>query len=108
MSDIKTVNNPFDLTDVAKQYEWKNAHNMRIVIDVKVRDTAAGYNALKVLLVNGSLQYQYTPQLKDIHDIYVGAEIPIICQIRKDVKDFDNLRINHINFRVESVKLFRC
>ena len=80
----------------------------RLGIDVKARMTPTKYNELKVLLSNGSLEYQYTPQLQNIHPIYVGVEIPIRCQIREDVKDFDNLQQNHVNLRIRGVVLLRC
>lgn len=80
----------------------------RIHIDAKIRMTPAQYNAFKVLMANGSLTYKYTPIQKDTHPIYAGAEIPIICTIQDDVKDFDNRSINHVNLKITSTKLFRC
>ena len=41
------VNNPFDLTKTAIQYKWDDAHDMRIVIDVKqARGDMDCYNQL--------------------------------------------------------------
>ena len=80
----------------------------RINIDVKLRMTPAEYNAFKSLMISGALEYFYTPFAKDTHPIYVGAEIPIKCTIRADEKDFDNIRINHVNLQIRGSNLFTC
>lgn len=80
----------------------------RIQIDVKVRMTPEVYNQFKDLMISGTLEYQYTPFNKDSHPIYVGAEMPIRCTIRDDEKDFDNEKINHVNFVVQGSGLFTC
>ena len=81
----------------------------RFQIDVKVRMTPAKYNQFKDLMISGALEYSYTPFNKDSHPIYVGAEMPIKCTIRKGgEKDFDNEKINHIDFVVDGSKLISC
>lgn len=41
------VNNPFDLTKSAKEYNWEEAHDMKIIIDVKqARNSGDCFNQL--------------------------------------------------------------